>query len=178
MAARSAPARAASILGRLLRHRWHERAARNALPPEILDRLAARVAASEQKHTGQILVVAEASLPWSYLRREATPRDRAIALFGKYRVWDTERNNGVLIYLLLPEHVIEIVADRGVNRHVDAAEWRGVIAQMARHFRQARYEQGLLEAVEAVSDQLATHFPRAALDSPNDNELPDAPVLR
>src|SRR5439155_17490452 len=91
-----------------------------------LQRAQQRVAASETGHSGEIRVCVEAGLPWSYLRRHATPRERAVAMFGKLRVWDTEHNNGVLIYLLLAEHAIEIVADRGLSRHVAAAQWRTV----------------------------------------------------
>ena len=166
-----------AALWRLARHRWGEPPARRALPGDTLERLAARVAASEQQHTGQIRIVAEASLPWSYLRRNASARERALMLFSKYRVWDTEHNNGVLIYLLLPEHAIEIVADRGLARHVAADEWRDVIALMAPRFRQEQYEEGLAQAVDAVSLRLARHFPRLP-DTPGHNELPDAPVLR
>ncbi|HZF84626.1 MAG TPA: TPM domain-containing protein, partial [Burkholderiaceae bacterium] len=106
-------------LKRLLRHRWTDEATlRRALPPEALARIGERVAASERRHTGQIRVCIEAGLPWSYIRRDAPARQRAITLFGKLRVWDTAQNNGVLIYLLLAEHAIEIVADRGIDLHV------------------------------------------------------------
>ena len=111
-------------LPRLLKHRLlDEGDARRMLGKDALARIEARVAASEKRHSGEIRVVVEAGLPLSYLRRAATPRDRAVALFGKLGVWDTERNNGVLIYLLLAEHAIEIVADRGLNRVVPAGEW-------------------------------------------------------
>ncbi|EHL21218.1 hypothetical protein KYG_19228 [Acidovorax sp. NO-1] len=164
-------------IARLVRHRWAEHSARRALPPETLQRLAERVTASEQLHTGQIRIVAELSLPWSYLRRQASARERAIMLFSKYRVWDTEHNNGVLIYLLMPEHAIEIVADRGVSRHVPPAEWQQLIAQMSAHFRRSEYEQGLQNTIEVVSSRLVRHFPRT-LHGPGVNELPDAPVVR
>ncbi|KRD49860.1 hypothetical protein ASE52_09140 [Acidovorax sp. Root275] len=166
-----------AALWRLVRHRWCEPQARRALPGETLERLAAQVAASERQHMGQIRIVAEASLPWGYLRRHASARERAIMLFSKYRVWDTEHNNGVLIYLLLPEHAIEIVADRGLARHVAPDEWRDVIALMAPRFRQLEYEEGLVQAIEAVSSRLVRHFPRPP-ETPGHNELPDAPVIR
>lgn len=171
-----APGRLAAALWRLVRHRWGEAQARRALPPDALLRLTAHVAASEQLHTGQIRIVAEASLPWSYLRRHASARERAIMLFSKYRVWDTEHNNGVLIYLLMPEHAIEIVADRGLARHVPADAWREVVGLMSTQFRAARYEEGLTQAIEAVSSRLAVHFPRSH-GTGGDNELPDAPVV-
>ena len=164
-------------LWRLARHRWLEPGARRALPDEALQRLGARVAASERLHTGQIRIVTESTLPWSYLRRQASARERALMLFSKYRVWDTEHNNGVLIYLLMPEHAIEIVADRGLARRVPPDEWRDVIALMAHQFRQRNHEEGLAQAIEAVSSRLAAHFPRAA-GEPESNELPDAPLVR
>ena len=165
-------------LWRLARHRWHELHSRGAVTGAVLDRLGERVAAAELAHTGQIRVVAEAGLPWSYLRRNASARERALSLFGKYRVWDTEHNNGVLIYLLMAEHAIEIVADRGLARHVPVAEWQAVVAQMSAEFRQSQYEAGLLLAVDAVSAQLARHFPRLPGSPAMPNELPDRPVLR
>ncbi|MCC2675141.1 MAG: hypothetical protein K0R58_2088, partial [Ramlibacter sp.] len=112
----------------------------------------------------------------SYLWRDATPRDRAISMFGKLGVWDTEQNNGVLIYLLLAEHAIEIVADRGLSRHVGAAQWQQIVQRMSSAFRERRYEEGLFEAVDAVTAVLVQHFPATA-GAANANELPDEPVL-
>ncbi|MEO7151167.1 MAG: TPM domain-containing protein, partial [Burkholderiaceae bacterium] len=116
---------------RILAHRWvDESDARRMLDAAAMARLQARVAASEQQHSGEIRICIEAGLPMSYLWRDASPRERAIAVFGKLRVWDTDANNGVLIYLLLAEHAIEIVADRGVSRHVDDAQWAAIAASM------------------------------------------------
>lgn len=163
---------------RLLKHRLHdERDARRVLGKDALARIEARVAASEQRHSGEIRVVVEAGLPLSYLRRAATPRDRAVALFGKLGVWDTERNNGVLIYLLLAEHAIEIVADRGLDRRVDAGEWARIAASMQGAFQGGDFEGGLLRAVDAVDALLVRHFARQAGDG-DVNELPDAPLVR
>lgn len=164
-------------LGRLWRHRSADEAAvRRVLPPEVLARLQARVAASERRHTGEIRLCIEAGLPSSYLWRDAPARERAIMLFGKLRVWDTEQNNGVLIYLLLAEHAIEIVADRGIDRHVDAAAWRAMAQRMGAAFRDGRFEDGLTQALEEVSALQMAHFPRAEGEA-DVNELPDAPVV-
>jgi len=95
-------------------------------------------------------------------------------MFGKLRVWDTEHNNGVLIYLLLAEHKIEIVADRGLDRHVDAARWRGILDAMRAAFRAGRFEEGLNQAIDAVDALLVQHFALAP-GQLNPNELPDAP---
>ncbi len=163
---------------RILRHRlWDERDAARALPEAALQRIEARVAASELGHSGEIRVVVEAGLPLSYLWQDLAARDRAITLFGKLRVWDTEANNGVLIYLLLAEHAIEIVADRGLNRHVDAAQWQALIAPMGEAFRQGRFEAGLLAAVDSIDGQLRFLFPLDAGQA-NPNELPNRPLMR
>ena len=161
---------------RILRHRWlDDRDLRRALPPEALERITQRVTASERGHSGEIRVCVEAGLPLSYLWRGADARERAVALFGKLRVWDTEHNNGVLIYLLLAEHRIEIVADRGIDRRAGAAHWHGLVERMSQAFREGRYEAGLEQAVDAVDELLRSHFPLAA-GAANPNELPDAPL--
>jgi len=162
---------------RILKHRWlDESDTRRAIPPDLSERLARRVAASERRHSGEIRMYVEAGLPFSYLWRDATPRERAVAMFGKLRVWDTEQNNGVLIYLLLAEHAIEIVADRGLSRHVPVDEWRRIVAHMSGAFKEGRFEDGLTQALEEVSALLVEHFPLAA-GAPDTNELPDEPVL-
>ncbi|MFT3818876.1 MAG: TPM domain-containing protein [Rubrivivax sp.] len=161
---------------RLLKHRWHDETdARRALDDAALARLAERVRASERQHGGEIRVVVEAGLPLSYLWRGLSARDRAVTLFGKLRVWDTEHNNGVLIYLLLAEHAIEIVADRAVARHVAPTQWDGLIAGMRRAFRERRFEAGLAEAIDAVDALLRQHFALAPGEA-NPNELPDQPL--
>ena len=164
-------------LRRILRHRWRDEAdTRRAFPPALAQRLAERVAASERRHSGEIRIYVEAGLPLSYLWRDATPRERAIAMFGKLGVWDTERNNGVLIYLLLAEHAIELVADRGLARQVPQDEWQQIVGRMGGAFRAGRYEEGLAQAVDEVTALLERHFPLRAGEA-NPNELPDPPVL-
>ena len=163
-------------IARLLKHRsLDETDARRALGDAALERLRARVAASERGHSGEIRICVEAGLPLSYLWRGASARERAVAMFGKLRVWDTEHNNGVLIYLLLAEHRIEIVADRGIDRRAGAAHWHGLVERMSQAFREGRYEAGLEQAVDAVDELLRAHFPLAA-GAANPNELPDAPL--
>jgi uncharacterized membrane protein len=167
----------ASKILRLLKHRWlDDRDTARALGPEALQRLEARVHASEGAHSGEIRLCVEAGLPLSYLWKDLKARDRAVTLFGKLRVWDTEANNGVLIYLLLAEHAIEIVADRGLARHVPAAQWQAIVAGMRDAFRAGRYEEGLNAAITAVDALLVAHFPLNANES-NPNELPNRPVV-
>lgn len=163
---------------RILRHRWHDEAdARRALGDGALERLRERIAASERGHSGEIRICVEAGLPLSYLWRGAAARERALTMFGKLGVWDTEANNGVLVYLLLADRSIEIVADRGLSRRVGAAHWQAISASMGEAFRAGRFEEGLSAAVDAVSQALHKHFPLVAGER-NPNELPDVPVLR
>jgi uncharacterized membrane protein len=165
-------------LSRLLRHRWFDETdTRRALPPDALARIEARVAASEQRHSGEIRISVEAGLPLAYLWQGLQSRDRAITLFGKLRVWDTEQNNGVLIYLLLADHAIEIVADRGLNQHVSPAQWQALIAPMRAAFVQGRFEEGLLQAIDAIDSLLAQRFALAPGQA-NPDELPNRPDLR
>jgi uncharacterized membrane protein YgcG len=165
-------------LTRILQHRWRDEGdAARALGKAALQRLEARVAASERMHSGEIRLCVEAGLPLAELWRDTTPRQRAVTLFGTLGVWDTEQNNGVLIYLLLAEHAIEIVADRGVARHVPAAQWAALVGVMREAFRAGRFEEGLNQAVDAVDALLRQHYPLAAGQS-NPNELPDRADLR
>ena len=163
---------------RQLRHRFLDRNANHALPPVARERIVQAIAASEALHTGQIRVYVETALPWSYIRRDAPARDCALMEFSKQRVWDTEHNNGVLIYVLLAEHAIEIIADRGLMQHVQATHWQSVVAHMSGAFQENRYEDGLTQALEETSGVLVTHFPRTDASSPYRNELPDTPLLQ
>ncbi|MEO5698458.1 MAG: TPM domain-containing protein [Burkholderiaceae bacterium] len=160
---------------RLLKHRRFDEAdVQRRVGPGALERIAERVAASEHHHSGEIRVSIEAGLPLSYIRRGASARERAVAMFGKLRVWDTEANNGVLIYLLLADHAIEIVADRGLARHVDPAQWLRITETMREAFKAGRFEDGLNQAVDAVDALLVQHFALAPGEH-NPNELPDIP---
>ncbi len=165
-------------LVRLLKHRRLDEAdTERLLGAGALRRIEARVTASERHHSGEIRVCVEAGLPLSYIRRGAGARERAIMMFGKLRVWDTAHNNGVLIYLLLAEHAIEIVTDRGIAHHVEAAHWQRIAETMAAAFKAGRFEAGLNQAIDAVDVVLAQHYALAPGET-NPNELPDAPFLR
>lgn len=160
---------------RLFKHRWWDDAdTRRLLGPEALQRLEQQVQASEARHSGEIRLCIEGGLPLGYLWRNATAHERALSMFGKLRVWDTEDNNGVLIYLLLVEHRIEIVADRGLSRHVAQAQWDEIVHGMSDTFRAGRIEEGLGRAVDAVTGLLVQHFPLAH-GAANPNELVNRP---
>ena len=162
---------------RLIRHRWHDEAAvRRALGAEGLQRIEARVSALERGHRGELRVCVEGGLPLSYLWRGASARERALSMFGKMRIWDTEHNTGVLIYLLLADRCLEIVADRGVTSRVPPSLWQEISDSMAKEFRSGRYTEGLLGALDQVGALLGEHFP-IDIHSPNPNELPDSPAI-
>ena len=166
------------------RHLWLDRddTERALGGPAGIEALAQRIAESERCHGAQIRVCVEAALPWRYLWRGDAPRERALAMFGKLRVWDTEANNGVLIYALLADRALEIVADRGVQARVSANTWQGAIAaaRQAVH-TQAGLQHGLIAAVNVVSPVLERLYPAvssAGIDGiGRGNELPDEPVL-
>lgn len=167
----------------VLRHIWLDASdAERAITPDLLARLTARVTASEARHSGEIRIYVEATLPLSYLRRisnqltlKALVRQRALMLFSKLRVWDTEDNNGVLIYLQLAEHAIEIVADRGIHHCVDSGHWQGIAQHMSQAFKDQRFEDGLTQALGEVSAVLVQHFPLAASADVRVNQLPNEP---
>jgi uncharacterized membrane protein YgcG len=161
----------------ILKHRSYDEAdVRRVLGDAALKRLEVRVHDSEKKHSGEIRLCIEAGLPTSYLWKRLSVRDRAIAMFGKLRVWDTEHNNGVLIYLLYAEHKIEIVADRGLKAHVGDAEWQSIIGTMREPLRAGKFEEGLGLAIDAVEALLEKHFPAGAAAA-NPNELSNKPWI-
>jgi uncharacterized membrane protein len=151
-------------------------AVRRAFPPSALERIQQAIAESEATHSGEIRFAVESALPWSYLKRDAPPRQRAAMVFSKLRVWDTEFNNGVLIYVDLADRAIEIVADRGIAQQVPPADWQAICDAMRTEFRAGNYADGVVAGVAQVGARLAAHFPLAPQAS-NPNELPNAPTL-
>lgn len=150
------------------------RTARRAFPPEALERIQHAITKGERSHAGQVCFAVEAALPLSLVLQHETPRARALETFGRLSVWDTEHNSGVLVYVLLADKDVEIVADRGIHRKVGEAAWRDICQTMESAFREGRFEQGAVAGIEAVSALLAQHFPR---DAGGGNELADRPVL-
>jgi uncharacterized membrane protein len=148
---------------------------RQPLTPGVLDRIEEAIKVSEQAHDGELRFVFEASLPLHYLSSKGgKARARAEDLFSLLRVWDTEHNSGVLIYVQLVDRRIEIVADRGIAAKVEQAEWDAVCREMEKAFRAGRFAEGALHAVGRTTALLAKHFPARAA---NPNELPDKPVV-
>lgn len=162
---------------RLFRHLFAPSAHR-MFPPESLQRIAQAIAASEARHKGEICFAVESALPLRAVLAGAHPRQRALDAFAQLRVWDTDANTGVLIYLLLADRDIEIVADRGLDGRIDAAQWEAACQSIEAHMRQDKPEAAVLAGVAAVDALLAEHAPRGA-DSVPPNQLPDLPhILR
>lgn len=161
-------------LRRCLRHWWLDDQVSRKLSPQALEQLTAAVVQAELRHSGQIRICIEGGLPASYLRRDATPKERAAMLFGKLRVWDTEHNDGVLIYLLLADRAVEIVADRGLARKVSHDSWAAIMASMQESLRAGHYKEALELAIQQVSALLEEHggAPGRVV-----NELPDTPAI-
>lgn len=147
---------------------------RRAFPEVALDAIEAAIRASETAHGGEIRFAIENSLPASLVWRGMSGRERAIEMFSNLRVWDTEHNSGVLIYLLLADHDIEIVADRGIAARVDAAAWEAVAQAMEAAFRAGEFERGALAGIEQVGTLLAANFPHGGR---NPDELANRPVI-
>jgi uncharacterized membrane protein len=144
------------------------------LPRPALARIEKAIADGEARHAGQLCFAIEASLPVARLWHKVTPRQRALEVFGLLRVWDTEHNDGVLIYVLLADRDVEIVADRGINAKVGDAAWADVCRAMEKSFRAGDYAGGVETGVRAVGELLATHSPRGGGGS---NEISDKPVV-
>jgi len=160
---------------RALRHLFAPSSAR-AFPADLLERVAAAIAAGEARHTGEICFAVEAALPLRMALVDHRPRERAMDVFARLRVWDTAANNGVLVYMLLADHAIELVADRGLDGCVDPAEWAAICGELQAAMRTGDIEAGVMRAIDAISALLERHFPREAGDVDR-NELPDRPHL-
>jgi TPM domain len=171
---------------RLLRHLTTTRAdVRRAFPPRALDAIEAAIKASEARHVGQIRFAIEGGLDGRPLWCGQTARQRAIELFAQLHVWDTERNNGLLVYLLLADRAVEIVVDRGLHGQVPTGEWTTVCERMRASFEKGDFEQGAISGIRAVTQHLAAHFPTTLPTSATQptplggfavNELPDRPI--
>jgi uncharacterized membrane protein len=155
----------------LLEHHWR---VRRIFTPKVLASIERAIKIAETGHSGQIRFVVEGALDGAPLFRGQSARDRALDVFSQLRIWDTARNNGVLIYLLLADHNVEIIADRGIDAKVGTAGWEKICTLMEAEFRNGNFEAGVIKGVEAVARELATHFPA---DDVGWNELPDAPVV-
>jgi uncharacterized membrane protein len=165
-------------LVRLIRHaaatHWRTRM---LFPSATLDAIEQAIARAEHSHSGEIRFAIETALTPLHIWHGLAPRARALEVFGRLHVWDTEHNNGVLIYVQLADRVVEIVADRGLRERVSVAEWEAVCRLMETHFRAGRFQIGSIAGIDAVGALLARHYPSQAGQSEPQNQLPDRPAL-
>ena len=155
----------------LIEHHWR---ARRVFPKEALAVIEQAIKAGEATHSGQVRFVVEGALDGKPLFTDQSARSRALDIFSHLRIWDTAHNNGVLIYLLLADRNVEIVADRGIDAKVGPAGWEKICKLMEADFSAGNFSGGVIRGIQAVSRELATYFPRHGA---NPNELPDAPVV-
>jgi uncharacterized membrane protein len=155
----------------LVEHKWR---VRRVFPRQALALIEQAIKAGEATHSGQVRFVVEGALDGRPLFKDQPARERALDVFSHLRIWDTAHNNGVLIYLLLADRDVEIVADRGIDAKVGAAGWQKICVAMEADFRSGNFSGGVIKGIGAVSQQLAAHFPKQGAGP---NELPDAPVV-
>jgi uncharacterized membrane protein len=162
-------------LGRSLRHLFSARwATRRRFTPDVLRRVEAAIAAVERRHAGEIRFAIETAFDLPDLWYGTTPRERAVLVFGHLGVWDTAGNNGVLIYVLMADRDVEIVADRAIAARVPQADWDAVCREIEAHFREGRFAEGSEAGIAGVGRLLAAHFPA---DGGDRDEQPDRPVI-
>ncbi|MFI4895949.1 MAG: TPM domain-containing protein, partial [Steroidobacterales bacterium] len=162
-------------IGRIARHLvCSARRTRAIFTPAVLAQIEAAIGAAEALHDGEIRFAIETALPLPLVWHDLSARMRAIELFARLRIWDTQANNGVLIYVLRADRAVEIIADRGINQRVSSTEWELVCREVETHYRAGRYEEGSRAAVAGVARLLALHFPAGRASG---NELPNQPIL-
>lgn len=160
---------------RFWRHAFtDEKDVRRTFPDDGMKRIEQAIVAGEAMHRGQVGVAIEAALPLVRVLRKLSPRERALEVFGSLRVWDTEENNGVLLYLLLADRDVEIVADRAIHRKVGEGAWEAICKRMERSFRDGRYVDGVEAGIREISALLAEHFPGGGRDV---DEIANRPVV-
>jgi uncharacterized membrane protein len=161
-------------ISRLPAHLVAEFTMRRHFPAHLLDKLQQAIADSEMRHDGQVCFAIEGAQNLRAWWRGTTPRQRAEEVFAHLRVWDTQDNNGALIYVLLAERAIEIVADRGITAKVPPSDWTSICERMQQRYAAREFERGSLDGIAAVTELLAAHFPP---EPGKRNELADRPVL-
>ncbi len=155
----------------LLQHHWR---VKQVFPAHVLSRIEQAITMGGATHSGQVRFVVEGALDGAPLFRDQPARERALDIFSHLRIWDTEHNDGVLIYLLLADRKVEIVADRGIDAKVGTAGWERICRNMETEFRRGNFEGGVIDGIDAVSRELAMHFPP---QRPPRNAPPDKPVV-
>lgn len=165
-------------LKRIARHLFYlDRQVHKAFGAPVLQAIESAIKASEQTHGGQIRFAVEGNLDAPALFKGQTPSERAIEVFSQLGVWDTEHNNGVLIYVLMADHAVEIVADRGIHTQEGQATWQAICQTMQTQFAARQFEAGAVAGIQAVAQVMRKHFPVSGAADQRVNDLPDAPVV-
>ena len=163
------------FIQRFFRHVWMSPIIRDqTFPRATLDAIERAVADGEKLHRGQVRFVVEAELGTGQLWRGLSARQRALEVFSMLRIWDTEENNGVLIYVMLADRKVEIIADRGIHRHVGEERWRAICRELELYYRKRDFSAGSVLAIQKISEELKFYFPAVATQH---NEQTDAPVV-
>ena len=165
----------AGTIERLWRHFVTDRGdVHRTFPKDEFDRIQRAIADGETRHTGQVCFAIEAAIPIPRVWHKLRSRERALEIFGLLRIWDTEANDGVLLYVLLADRAVEIVADRGINARVGDAAWQTICHKIEAAFRAGRFADGVEKGIAEISALLAQHSPRTG---PGRNEISDTPVV-
>lgn len=160
---------------RLFRHLFTTSlAVKRAFPETALKAIETRIAEGETTHRAELRVIIEARLPWEMILGKKPARERALELFGRYGIWDTEENAGVLLYINLADRRVEIVADRGIAKKVSQPVWQQICHTLTDGFRQGQFHESTLDALSAINQLLMQHFPSSGS---RQNQLPDHPVI-
>jgi TLP18.3/Psb32/MOLO-1 phosphatase superfamily protein len=162
------------MITRMLKHVLADFALKRRFSRAVLDAVEKAVSEQERRHSGQLRLAVEGGLPAANLLHGQGARARALEVFARLGVWDTQHNSGVLLYVLLGDRAVEIIADRGIQARVPQADWDAICRLMESHFARGEFARGSIAGIEAAGDLLAAHFP-AAGERPN--ELPDQPAV-
>ena len=163
------------LLSRLFRHVTTTTAAgRRVFPPRTLQAIEEAIEDGETRHRAEVHMIIEPALDMQAVLSRMTSRERARELFSDYRIWDTEENCGVLMYINLADHKVEIVADRGVGREIPAGEWETICRTMTQGFARGEYHDSVIHALTRLNASLEQHYPD---DGSTRNQLPNRPVM-
>ena len=143
-------------------------------PKKVLKAIENDIQSSEEKHRAEIRVAVESNFNFSQIYHKMTTLERAINVFSNLQIWDTEENNGVLVYILLVERKIEIIADRGIYKKLGKDYWANVNQEMVTHFKKQEYKEGVLYAISQITKEMMTLFPKRGEDP---DELPNSVVI-
>ena len=144
------------------------------LTAEARKRLTKKVSEAEIGHRGEVFLIIENALPIQ-AEYHSNARERAVDLFSDYRVWDTEENTGVLIYVNVCEQSLDIIADRGISAHVSPTVWRAMCDKAVAGIANRKVEESLTDLLDEVGQLLRQYY--YLEHDPEGNELSDTVVF-